>query len=95
MMLVAKHRERKPTTCCVKNIRFIRIMSRCLKPVARRIGVALTQSWGGGEAVGNGRPACLLPRQSLWLRPIHFPDEPNIIGGDENRTDRANFALTI
>jgi len=42
-------------------------MGRCLKPVARRIGVALTQSWGDGEAAGNGRPACLLQRQSLRL----------------------------
>ena len=50
-------------------------MGRCLKPVTRRIGVALAQSWGGGEAVGNGRPACLLQRQSFRLRPTHFPDE--------------------
>ena len=50
-------------------------MGRCLKPVARRVGVALTQSWGGGDAVGNGRPVCLLQRQSSWLGPTHFPEE--------------------
>jgi len=28
-------------------------------PVARRVGVALTQSWGGGDAVGPGAPGLL------------------------------------
>jgi len=30
------------------------------------------------SAVGNGRPACLLQRQSLRLRPTRFPEEPKI-----------------
>ena len=42
-------------------------MGRCLNPVARRIGVALTQSRGGGGAVGNGRPAFLLLRLTLTV----------------------------
>jgi len=54
-------------------------MSRCLKPVARRVGVALIQSWGGGDAVGNGGSACLLQRLNSWLRPAHFPDVPEIL----------------
>ena len=41
---------------------FIRIMRRCLKPVARRVGVALTQSWGVADAVGNERLVCLWQR---------------------------------
>lgn len=48
-------------------------MSRCLKPVARRVGVALTQNWGGGDAVGNGGGRLPVAEAELLAETCPFP----------------------
>jgi len=62
-----------------------------LKPVAHRLGVALTQSWGGGDAVGPGAPG--LQRQSSWLGPVYFPEEPQ--NGAAGRCPQPHFPLAF
>ena len=49
---------------------FLRIMRRCLKPVARRIGVALTQNVGWRR--WGGQWAARLPVAEAELSPMTY-----------------------